>query len=387
MSDLETRLRQELDSPVVAGDTAMWLRSVRRRVALRRGVRTGSVVVGVVAVLVGSTVLLQGLHGQGTPPEPVKSPSATASVPAGAERPGVVGLSVAGNRVYRLTYDVGCRECDSVWLRQPSGGWERLYDFKGLAAYGGTRLGMTQFGPIDSFTMAPDGTDGWAWGQRFWSTHDGGRTWTAIAGGPGQRTLYGRKVVAGSRYAWAARTTFQGGTLWRSRVGSDSWRQVAGAPGTDELWGIIGVLPDGGVAIGAYRSDGTHRLLVRGQPGSWSSTPVPFSSQASILESDGGFWLQTGGSDPQIYRLRGSLFVHLRSAPGKYIVPLDAHRTLVDHDPVLVLDDTGATHATDLPSGTEPGAVQRTDDGTFWLIANEGKVFSSTDGLHWTGQE
>jgi hypothetical protein len=83
--------------------------------------------------VIGGSVLLQQDSDHRTAPQPIThEPSATADTTGR-----VVDLDTAGGDVYRLTWNLGCSACSSVWRRDGAGTWTHLYDFSGNAAYGG----------------------------------------------------------------------------------------------------------------------------------------------------------------------------------------------------------------------------------------------------------
>jgi hypothetical protein len=384
MSDLETRLRDGLHADVAQPEIERFLTGVRRRAAWRRGRRASAAVAVVIVALLGGSVFLQQSRYHGVPPEPDTSPSPTTT--GAGPHSHVVGLSTAGSSVFRLTSDLGCTACSTVWLRDASGGWTHLYDFEGRRAYDGPV--HPSYGPVDSFTMAADGQDGWAWGQRLWATHDGGHTWSIVSTGPGPHTSYGQNVSVGTHVAWATRRTAGGDTLWRTTIGSDHWQRVTDVPRLHDVVGFVGTLTDDRVAIQVSGEGGSSSALVIGTPGSWTQVPMPSAAETLVHLIGTDFWASI--PEPRgkfrLLRLSHGSWVDLGKVTGRGWLPLDGHRALVDRSTAVVLGDGGTTTATDLRPGGRLFEMSRTSDGTFWLLALGNTFYSSADGLHWTTQ-
>jgi hypothetical protein len=66
--------------------------------------------------------------------------------------------------------------------------------------------------------------------------------------------------------------------------------------------------------------------------------------------------------------------------------PLDAEHLLVEANRRWYIAEPGGTGLTDLPRRAEVSDVSTEADGTRWLVAIGGQVYSSTDARHWTLQ-
>ena len=194
MNDFEDRVRRALRTDVRDVEAARLLRDVHRGATRRRHRRVAGGIAASVLVIAGAAGVATTIRGdERTLPEPLPatqtpSPSPTEpALPEGAAQ-GVTDVSVvSADRWFRLTVNVGCVACSTIWQNEQSaeGGWERLHDFEGTPAdYGGPV--DPSFGPVAYIAMAANGKDGWAWGSRLRSTHDGGRTWTVVTSGPGR---------------------------------------------------------------------------------------------------------------------------------------------------------------------------------------------------------
>jgi hypothetical protein len=386
MTDLETRLRDGLHSEVDHPDVDRFLTDVRRGVAWRRGRRASVGVAVLVAGLIGGSVLVQQGRDHRTAPAPIThgpSPTATTTGPSPHRVCGrVVDLDTSGEGVLRLTWNLGCTACSSVWLRAPSGSWTHLADFEGKAAYGGHVT--PRYGPVDSLVMAPNGRDGWADGRLLWATHDGGHTWSPVDGGPGTRTIFGRDVAVGTHVAWATRRGEGHVTLWRTDVGSDVWQRVDGVPRLHDFMRFSGVTHDDRVALQVSGEGGSGNALVVGSPGGWSQIPVPFGVDVNVRTDGTTFWASI--PEPRglrMFRLEHGTWRDLGRFVAQNWFPLDGQRVLLDRPTAAVFTDTGV-----VPSDLHPGArilgVSRATDGTFWLLTMRGRVYTSIDALHWT---
>jgi hypothetical protein len=380
MTDLETRLRDGLHGAVGEPDVDRLLTVVRRGAAWRRTRRASAGVALVVATVIGGSVALQSGQDHRTAPQPAThSPSPTSSTSGR-----VVGLATGGSEVYRLTWNLGCSACSSVWLRDASGSWTHLYDFQGKAAYGGHVT--PRYGPVDSLTMAANGRDGWADGRLLWSTHDGGRTWSVVQGGPGDRTIYGRDVAIGTHVAWAMRHRLSAGSLWRTTLGSDSWQRVDGVPRIRDVVRFAGVTDDDRVALQVSGEGGSGNALVVGAHGSWDQVPLPGGADVIVRTDGATFWAsQPEPRGLRMFRLQHGAWSDLGRVSAQNWFPLDAERLLLDQPTAAIFTASGST-PTDLHPRSRILAVSRTTDGTFWLLATHDRIYSSTDALHWTLQ-
>jgi len=132
MNPVEERVRRALEADVTSVSTEDLLASVHRGAARRRSRRT-AVVAAAAVVLVTGGVAVPSQWGDEPPPSPspAPEPSEDVSLPPGAAS-GVIDVSVTGaGQVFRLTTNVGCVGCSTVW-RQAGRGWERLHDFEEL---------------------------------------------------------------------------------------------------------------------------------------------------------------------------------------------------------------------------------------------------------------
>jgi hypothetical protein len=68
------------------------------------------------------------------------------------------------------------------------------------------------------------------------------------------------------------------------------------------------------------------------------------------------------------------------------IFPLDAEHLLVFARGGWFVAEPGGTSPTDLPRRTQVFDVSSTTSGTWWLVTLGGRIFSSTDGAHWSLQ-
>lgn len=388
MTDLETRVRDGLHGDVDQPDLDRFLTGVHRAAAWRRGRRTSAGVAALVAAVIGGSVLLQqgrAPHPAPDPATPGPSPTSTTTGPAPRGAHGrVVDLTTSGDSVYRLTWDLGCSACSSVWSRASNETWTHLADFEGAAAYAGHVT--PRYGPIDSLAMAPNGLDGWAWGRTLWATHDGGRTWSIVQGGMGARTIFGRDVAVGTHVAWAVRRGAGTVTLWRTDVGSDAWQRVDGVPRLGGFVSFVGVLDDDRVALQVSGEGGSGNALVVGSPGAWSQLPLGFGVDVSVRTDGTTFWASI--PEPQgsrMFRFDGSSWRDLGRFVARSWFPLDGRRVLLDRPTAAVLTDIGI-EVGDLHPGARILSVSRATDGTFWLLTMSGRVFTSTDALHWTLQ-
>ena len=87
----------------------------------------------------------------------------------------------------------------------------------------------------------------------------------------------------------------------------------------------------------------------------------------------------------RMFRLEHGSWRDLGRLTAQSWLPLDGERLLLDQPTAAIFTDHGTT-PTDLHPRAWILAVTRTTDGVFWLLATGGRVYSSTDALHWTLQ-
>jgi hypothetical protein len=384
MNELETRLRDGLHGDVAPPDVDGFLIDVRRGAAWRRGRRASAGVALLVAGLVGGSALLQQGHDHRTAPEPVKSPSSTCAgdcqVPAVGR---VVDVYASGSNVFELTVHDGCTHCSTVLRRTPAGGWQRLGTMTG---------GSSAFGPVQQLLMAPDGRNGWAWQGSLWSTHDGGRTWQQITDGPGRRTIRGRQVALGPDTAWLVSTSPAGRQeLWRTPLGKDTWHRVR----TPQRGDLIGVASNGWVLLHETGEGASGSVVALQGPQEWTHYDQPFTSDYTFRMGGDTVFAPHDGAVSRLSPVpladgtwpdRWQRVLRLPRQVGGGVYPLDAEHLLVQANRGWIVAEPGGTVLTDLPRRAAVYHVSSQADGTSWLVTIGGRVYSSTDAVHWTLQ-
>lgn len=133
-----------------------------------------------------------------------------------------------------------------------------------------------------------DSHDGWAYGTRLYSTHDGGRDWQRLPIGGGRTSV----SVAG-RSAWRVDTRCFGATcraiLFTSTAGTDRWQRLAWQP--PRSWtttaSLIRADPRHAWLLSGELSVPpnhlTQRLLATDDAGkTWHSLPLPCATQGPV---------------------------------------------------------------------------------------------------------
>jgi hypothetical protein len=368
VNDFEDRVRRGLRAEVRDVEADRLLGDVHRGASRRRRRRLVSAVAASVLVVAGAAGVATTIQGNDgtlpTPPStqsPSSSPTATPSstqpvLPDGATQ-GVVDVSVvSSDRRFRLTMNIGCVACSTVWQNEQSaeGGWERLHDF-GTEAYAG-KVNPAQ-GPVESIVMGVDGRDGWAWGQRLFATHDGGVTWNEVTTGPGQADgELGHQVALtpATGSAWLLVHTDRETQLWRTDVRSDSWER-ADAP---DMSGVSTMVTISDYVLLQTSDEGLSAPRLQyfrfgdGLPWSEVANPCPGESQVHPAYSV-AYMLCGSGETATIYRLIG-----------------------VDHP--VAGEQTFQWH--EFGSSTGPvGAVHAIDDRRVLIIGPGGKAVLLTD--------
>lgn len=424
MSDFEDRVRRGLRVDVRSVDAEALLRDVHRGAAHRRRRRTVGALVASVLVLAGVAGVTASLRGdERAGPAPVPpTPSPTQSpLPAGAPQ-GVVDVAVvSADRWFRLTMNIGCVGCSTVWRNDQSaeGGWERLHDFQGTSAdFGGPD--DTGQGPLAHLVMASDRENGWAWGSRLWSTHDGGKTWTLVSTGPGRGEGGSIELAATDSEVWALRRTGASPTtLWRSALSiDDDWTRVD----PPDLAGVTGLLTLSDTVLLETSDEGLSsprlQYLLEGGAGAgfpWNevSNPCPGENRAYAATSVAYLLCRSSGG-ATAYRLVGvehpvagePAFQWYRFGRSTGVVtavhPIDDRRLL------LVGEDAAATLLTDdgdtvdapatamtvdllLAPGEETGTSASSGDLVLVTTFDDdgpGRLLASTDGgLTWRARD
>lgn len=385
MIDLETRLRTEFHSEVADCSPDQMIGAVRRGSRQRRTRNRAAVGVAVAVVVAAMGARL--VH---------RDSDAQFSDGAGPLRGDPAAVAVTRSGVFALTDGAGCAYCATVWSRTPDGSWARLHDFQPPTP----REDRAPDGPVQALRMAPDGRNGWAWGDDFWVTHDGGRTWQVLtphdAAPPGMAS--GLSVLAGTHTAWT--TAFDHGrmSIWRSDVASDDWTEVAVPASVSRLQAehpgqvaiqLVAVLPDDRAVIAVFDGGTTPDVLVSSADG-WdptrlTPTAVPTSLFGGDMPVDHVSLQDMVGTTYSDATVEGSdSFTFGLSALGVGS-PSDgssvgATRWLLLHDQhAAVVDADGAT-TVDLPLATDEVLELSSTGGQAWLVTKEGALWASNDG-------
>lgn len=404
MNDFEDQLRRALRTDVLDVEPDRLLDAVHRGATRRRRRRTATVVAASLLVIAGAAGVATTIRGdERTGPEPLPathtpSPSPSqpspsqSSLPDGAEQ-GVVDVSApSADLVLRLTWNVGCVGCSTVWRQDASvtGGWERLFDFTGRAAFGGKV--DPDFGPVTNLAMAPNGLDGLAWGARLFATHDGGRTWTLVTDGPGPLVKdFATNVELTRTDAWALVHGRDGMELWRAPLGTDNW-SLAQAPDVANALRLITVGDEIALEETTAGSPSHLRMQHSTDGRTWRELPLPCGgeSQVSAAGSTAFILCTPAGNSSTVYRTTDLTSWHVfgRSTPGgaHSILALAPDRLLIvtgpDQAKVMTSDGTRPADL-GLSTGEDIAGGAATDQGGL-LTSDAHRLIESTDaGLTW----
>lgn len=288
MNDLEDRVRRALHADLSTPGADRLLGDVHRGATRRRRRRVAGLVAASTLVLAAAagTVTSVVVHQRSTPdlppasggPSPHPTPTPTdPPLPADATK-GPVAVSVTSvGTVFRLTMNVGCTACSTVWQNDASGGWVRLHDFGGEASPGDPDPGH---GPLDHLVMAANGKDGWAWGRWLFSTHDGGHRWERVRIRPDWNASGVNTVVVTGSSAWILVAHERRHDLYRTPVGTDDWSAVP-APRLDRAYAVETV---GDRVVLEVAGDGrSHPQLVwsTDDGSTWSTLETPCTGESA----------------------------------------------------------------------------------------------------------
>jgi hypothetical protein len=301
---LENRVRRALHADLAGPGADRLLGDVHRGATLRRRRRRAAVVAASVVAVAGvvgiATSLADDEHAapSPSPASQLPSPSPTESpLPPDAPR-GVMAVSVAApDQVFRLTENVGCTGCSTVWRGDGSGRWDRLHDF---APEDAAELDGDS-GPVGDLVMARNGQDGWAWGKRLYSTHDGGHTWARVTNLPGRPSANPHFIAVTGSAAWGVSFDRHGPHVYRTPVGADDWATVP-APHLDRVVGLDTV---GERVVLEEKSDGrSNDLLVSSldDGATWSTLQMPCRGEENGGSVELAMCLASQGAQPTASR-------------------------------------------------------------------------------------
>lgn len=396
MIDLETRLRTEFHSDVADCSADQMIGAVRRGSRQRR-TRNRAVLGATAAVVIAAAGARLVAHPPSDAPATVHTPfHITNSAPGTALVGQPVGITVSQDGVFALTEFTGCAYCSTVWSRTADGGWTRLHDFRSATPARDRLPG----GPVGAFRMAPDGQNGWAWGEHFWVTHDAGRTWQVLtpADGAPAGMASGLSVLAGTHTAWT--TSFDHGqmSVWRTDVASDHWTQVALPASIAQLESehprqvgieLVAVLPDDRAVIAVSLSGTTSDVLISSADG-WNPTSLPPTAvpsslfggdmpvdRVSLQDLVGTTYSGATVEGPRSFTFELAALGIQATDDGSSVT---ASRWLFLHDAqAAVVDSHGAT-TVDLPLATDDVLELSTSGDQAWLVTKEGALWASADG-------
>jgi hypothetical protein len=401
MNDIEDRVRRALRTDVGGVDTVPLLAEIHRGATRRRRRRAVAALAASVLLIAGTASVATTIREDGRPapdptpltqtPSPSPSPSQPA-LPEGATQ-GVMDVSVVStDRWFRLTTNVGCVACSTVWQNdgQAGDGWTRLYDFEGTTDdYGGEV--DPSYGPVDSFVMSVNGEDGWAWGSRLRVTHDGGHTWNVLTTGPAHGEGGSFEVSTTDEDVWALRRTRAGRTeLWRAPLSSDDWSR-ADAPDMGNVIRMF-TLAD---QVALETSDaGVPRLHVQHSADgvSWSDLANPCTGESQISAARSAVFIlcPPAGGSSALYRAdelaSWKLFGHVTPGGAHAVLALGDDRVLIDTGRAtgkIVTQDATTQTALGLDPGEAPNDVS-TSGSTSFLATSLNRLVESTDaGATW----
>lgn len=372
--NLEDRLRQSLQSPMPADDEE-FLGAVRRGASARRRRRTTGAVAACVLAIGGVAGIAIGVRaGDDAPERPPATRTPSPTLPADAFRGASDVDVVSPEIVFRVTGNVGCIACATVWMQRNDTGWIKLHEF-GAEAYDGAPDPMVQ--PVSDIEMAPDGNNGWAFGAKLFSTHDGGTSWTQVTAGPGRPGDQGHAVIIAGEYAWAFVRSYEGqaATLYRTPVGTDDWAEVtAPDPGGASQLVAVGdrialVTSDEGLADSRLRTstDGVH----------WGRVSLPCSADS---------WVYATASRAFMACPTASRFTVYRSNPD--LTGWERFGTAGEEQSVLPLTDDyvllsgGGKGELLTPSGPTPVDLGVSSETGFYTASSAGDLvyLTSYDG-------
>ena len=358
----EERVRRALDEPVVVDETAL-LTGVRREAERRRKRRT-------LLVTAVTAVVLAALAATG-----VVAAARTSDEPAGlADR--VFALAATDpDHLWAITADPGCPGCSRLWVGDGTpDGWKQRYTFEHPAL-------------VAELTMAPNGTDGWAWFGRDWllATHDAGRTW--VVPGVDLRDANVDLQLAGTS-VWVLLQSPQGVHLWRSEIGSDDWTELTTPFEPAAAYALV---PLGrSMFVTMYPFEGEAVLIPAPEGG--DSFPLPCPAQPLPPASSGGALWVTCPDE-------GNGVAIKRSTDGRTwqdvsLSPSTAEGSYpISDDETFVLTSKGGRQVGDhslTDVSLELDVGESLDDGAFvtpeigFLLTDRGRVLRTADGgLSW----
>ena len=391
MNGIESRVRDTLREapPPVSPDELLARIKESSAVADRRR-RHAKVALVTVAVVTGVVVLALPLSGDGgRDAEPAKE-IATHTDPALPERAiqGIVDVSApTADNVFRLTVNVGCVGCSTIWRRDldADGGWERLHDFTG--ASGGSD-GSGLHGTIQNIEMAPDGEVGYAWDRRLFLTEDGGRTWTRVIRGSSAPYPDELDIHLTEDRAWIQHQGGSSQRLWTAPLSAPNAWSAVEAPA--EVFAAFTTsdrvfvhMPNPGYP--------DSRVATSEDGRNWVDATPPCSTDTSLAPARAAVFALCASYDEAnpdvVFRWTG---VSGWRAFGPTGLRRPWHNIALDDERFLVLGARRSVLMTpegplpiDLPDTPRPWS-DSANGTTAWMVTQELKLMMSYDrGLHW----
>ncbi|MPZ61636.1 MAG: hypothetical protein GEU93_10145 [Propionibacteriales bacterium] len=224
------------------------------------------------------------------------------------------------------------------------------------------------------------GEHGWVYGDRIWSTHDGGRGWDPVTlpGGAGVQQLaaWGEEVYA---------VTDQGGLL-RSTAGSDEWSPADAGLGVEPMSLAVSV---DAVAVVGYDQDREPALSWSTNGDYWNqeSTGCPDSTaDARLSTTQGSLWLTCSSRSRSLVFVSEDLGGSWERIPGEFHPADQIAGRSPSHGVVAGPSYGVATIGRDIePEPADAPKVERarfagcTNDETCYVITQNGRLLRSGD--------
>ena len=414
LRDVLAHERRALSSDLVSLEAVHAGAARRRRRRTAVVAATGAAILVAVAVPVSLLLLDDGrgrspVETANSPSPPLRSPQNVVSTPpapsATTAKAPRTGLAWDGARVTSMTAtstqsivvlgalgDTGaCKPPNCVRLAQSHDGGRT---FTALAvpgdalAGGGTGEQLRRSATNVRFGSA---RDGWLYGDGLWSTHDGGRSWRTVPMSGAVRSLAAARGVV-----WALVSTNGGNVqrLWRSPVGSDSWTLVPDV--TVNTPGDVNVFGARVIVLGPGPSS---KVWVSENGAAFISHPGPCASaMAAVLSASGSLWATcpTGTAAFVVTSTDGVRWHHVNatqdgsSAPNSLALgargPDDALLALGANEPIVDLHADGSRQPVSQPPplGSSISYIGFTT-GSVGYVIDGTHLWRTTDGGNtWT---
>jgi photosystem II stability/assembly factor-like uncharacterized protein len=335
-----------------------------------------------------------------SPPVAASSaPVAASSVPVVASTPPVqvfnpVSISAVGiNDYWVLGYITADSGPDGITIMKTTDAGQHFAKVGNPSAFVAQMLAITAPDtPIVSDIRFGDTNNGWVYGGSFFATRDGGMSWSAVTGVPGN--VVDLAAASGNVWAVSNTTNTSSYSLYHATYGSSgtgTWTKVPlgtsiiGQPG-------LAVVEQNAFLLAQVGNGQGETYVIAGDGKSLVSRPAPCASSGNTISvaGDGALWIRCSGDNTVLVFVSNDQAVHWQAvsaaAVGGSIGGVDATHVLVEDTDGLHListagDSQSVPYATPTTSSL-PGFIGFTTTKVGFIVTDGtgAQLWRTTDG-------